>query len=94
MDEVHRMNTDSGIAWEIKEHPLIDLNMRRSDCVKVIQSAGLPVPPKSACYFCPFHRMTEWQRMKREEPELFKKSIELEKFINHRRDRMGKIMFG
>lgn len=90
MDEIHRMRTDSKIAYEVKEHPLIDMRLTRSDCVKIIQSAGLPVPPKSACYFCPFHRMTEWQRMKREEPELFEKSVKLEEFINKRRRRLGK----
>lgn len=91
VDEIHRMkDDDSRLPRQKKEHPLIDLNLRRSDCVKIIESGGLPVPPKSACYFCPFHRMTEWQRMKREEPELFKKSVQLERFINERRRRLGK----
>lgn len=90
MDEIHRMKTDSDISYEVKEHPLIDMRLTRSDCMNIIRQEGLPVPPKSACFFCPYHRMTEWQRMKREEPDLFQKSVELEKFINARRDRMGK----
>jgi len=90
MDELHRMKTDSDIPYEVKEHPLIDMRLTRSDCMNIIRAEGLPVPPKSACFFCPYHRMTEWQRMKREEPDLFQKSVELERFINQRRDRMGK----
>jgi hypothetical protein len=90
LDEIHRMNTESKIAWEIKEHPLIDLRLTRTDCRNIIRSAGLPMPPKSACFFCPFHRLSEWQRMKRDEPELFEKSVELERWINQRRKKLGK----
>lgn len=90
LDEIGRMKTDSQTSWVVKEHPLIDLRLRRADCIKIIAAAGLPVPPKSACYFCPFHRLGEWQRMKREEPELFERSAEIESKLNERRARYGK----
>lgn len=90
VDEIHRARTDSGIAWQTLEYPLLDLRMFRRDCVRVIQDAGLPVPPKSACWFCPFHNRQEWQRMKREEPETFAKAVELEDMLNARRATLGK----
>lgn len=34
-------------------YPLIDWGMDRQDCKELIASVGLPVPPKSACVFCP-----------------------------------------
>lgn len=34
-------------------YPLIDWGWDREHCKEVILAAGLPVPPKSACYFCP-----------------------------------------
>jgi hypothetical protein len=34
-------------------YPLIEWGYGRDDCKRVIADAGLPVPPKSACYFCP-----------------------------------------
>jgi hypothetical protein len=34
-------------------YPLVDWNMDREACKAAIRNAGLPVPPKSACYFCP-----------------------------------------
>lgn len=34
-------------------YPLIEWNMDREACKESIRSAGLPVPPKSACFFCP-----------------------------------------
>jgi hypothetical protein len=35
------------------EYPLIEWGWDRDRCKEVIMKAGLPVPPKSACYFCP-----------------------------------------
>jgi hypothetical protein len=34
-------------------YPLIDWGWDRDECKRQIALAGLPVPPKSACYFCP-----------------------------------------
>jgi hypothetical protein len=58
--------------------------------MNIIARAGLPVPRKSACYFCPFHRPSEWQRLKADEPDLFAKAVALEALLNERRDELGK----
>lgn len=89
-DEIHRARTHSGIVWQTLEYPLIDLGMSRRDCVRLIQDARLPVPPKSSCWFCPFHRQREWQDMRREQPELFSKAVALERRINDKRQAIGK----
>lgn len=34
-------------------YPLIEWGMDREDCKQSIRDEGLPVPPKSACIFCP-----------------------------------------
>lgn len=39
--------------------PLMDWGYTLEDCIEIIKSAGLPVPPKSACYFCPFQKPEE-----------------------------------
>lgn len=92
VDEIHRVHDalDARQPAQSRTYPLIDLEMTRQDCVRVIESAGLPVPPKSSCYFCPFHRMTEWKRLKREEPVLFEKACALEAKLIDRRARLGK----
>lgn len=64
--------------------------LRRSDCERVIRDAGLPVPGKSACYFCPFTRPSAWQDRRRNEPELFGKACDLEALLNRRRDTLGR----
>jgi hypothetical protein len=50
----------------------------------------MPIPPKSSCYFCPFHRPSTWQAMRIEEPALFDASAALEDLLNERRDLLGK----
>ena len=48
------------------------------------------MPPKSACWFCPFHRPSEWRRTKSEEPELFAWSVGLEELLNARRHELSR----
>lgn len=81
-DELERAGRGKDEAHERRVYPLLDLGMNRSDCEQVIADAGLPVPPKSACYFCPFHRLTTWQQMAEEEPELFWQAVEVERIAN------------
>lgn len=90
VDEIHRANNRNQEPHERIEYPLLDLGIRRGDIPRILKSAGLPVPPKSSCWFCPFHRPETWQEMRRSEPELFEKSCQLEDLLNRRRDQLGK----
>lgn len=93
-DEIERAHTpewqDIAGIKQINEYPLIDLRISRNDCRKLITEAGLPVPPKSACYFCPFHSRLNWVMLKTEKPELFQSAVELEKFLNYKREKIGR----
>lgn len=93
LDEFQRVkpNLDPDtLYWKVNAFPLIDLRMDRQDCINVIKQAGIPVPPKSSCYFCPFHSTKTWQNMRNNEPELFRKTIDLERIVNERRAMLGK----
>lgn len=85
LDEFQRMRNDSGIAYEKLAYPLIDLRLSRQDCINIIMKAGLPIPPKSSCWFCPFHSLQTWQEMRQNDPELFQKACALEAYINEKR---------
>lgn len=89
-DEIERINNRRDADHEQAAYPLIELRMDRQDCANTIVRAGLPVPPKSACFFCPFHRPQMWAEMRRDEPELFWRSVELERVMNERRDMLEK----
>lgn len=90
IDEFGRMRSDSGFPEEKLAYPLVDMRLRRQDCERIIVEAGLPVPPKSSCFFCPFHSLREWARLRREEPDLFWRAVALERTLNERRRELGK----
>lgn len=89
LDERQRMSM-SRIAWQVFEYPLIDLRMTRDMCESVIRNVGLPVPPKSACWFCPFLRFSRWREMKEREPSVFMNAVVFELDINAKQARNGK----
>ncbi len=96
LDEIHRANARHVQPHERVVYPLVGigeetgLKMTRLDCVRVIREAGLPVPPKSSCYFCPFHTPVAWADLARERPDLFEKSANLEELLNERRAMLGR----
>lgn len=90
VDEIHRANNKRVEPYERPRYPLLDLGLDRSACMRVIANAGLPVPPKSSCFFCPFHRPQMWSEMRRDTPDLFEKSAQLEDLLNERRAVLGK----
>lgn len=84
LDEFQRMRNDSGISYTRLAYPLIDRRMHRQDCINVIVRAGLPVPPKSSCWFCPFHSLRAWRDIRDRQPELFQRACELEASLSVR----------
>jgi hypothetical protein len=88
LDEWHRMKS-SDVKYQVLEYPLVDMRIDRNQCERIIEAAGLPVPPKSACWFCPFHTLGAWQRMASTEPELFQRAIDLERFMAERQRKAG-----
>lgn len=90
-DEIHR--ADGGKSrppYQESVYPLLDLGLSRSDCQRIIQDAGLPLPRKSACFFCPYTRTQQWAEMRRDEPELFERACDVEDEINRKRREQGK----
>ncbi|MEU6245813.1 phosphoadenosine phosphosulfate reductase [Streptomyces sp. NPDC047024] len=90
VDEIHRANRRRAEPNQIVSYPLLDLGLRREDCIRLIKEAELPVPPKSSCFFCPFRTVEEWRTRRATDPELFSKSEDLEKTINLRRAALGR----
>ena len=89
-NEIHRarIKQPENVRGFLKsiEYPLIDLGINRSRCQTIITKAGLPEAPRSACYFCPFHTIAEWLRLREARPDLFNRAVELERFINRKRE--------
>ena len=45
-----KFDEDKKYKWR---YPLIEWGMGRDECIEAIRAAGLPLPGKSACFFCP-----------------------------------------
>lgn len=94
LDEIQRAKgwgeVDPRSPTQIREYPLLRLGIRRRDALAIIAEAGLPEPPRSACWFCPFHSLDEWRRLRREQPELFDRAVALEARLNERQAEQGK----
>lgn len=85
IDEVHRMKA-APVRWVEHVYPLIDLRLTRAVCREIIEGAGLPVPVRSACYFCPLHASSHWRRLARGYPELFRRTLQLEAVLQRRHE--------
>lgn len=80
--------------WERLAYPLLGLGcdlprgwdrpIMRSDCEVIVRDAGLPVPPKSSCWFCPFTSVERWRERKRTRPDLFERACQLEAQISEK----------
>ena len=79
-DEMQRMR---GAAHQWTQHrwPLVENRMRRHDCLEWMRQNGYPEPPRSACYYCPFHSDAEWRRLRDDDPDYFERAIQFDKDI-------------
>jgi len=77
-DELIRMKP-SGVKYAENRWPLVEIGMRRLDCLTWMQEKGYPEPPRSACVFCPYHSDAEWRRLKNQDPEGFADAVEFER---------------
>lgn len=89
-DEIQRANNRRAEPYERVLYPLLDLRLSRLACQRVIVDAGLPMPDKSACWFCPFHSRAAWQTMSTDDPEMFDRACALEDTINGKRAALGR----
>lgn len=88
-DEFERATTGRDKPYERRHFPLLDLRLDRSDCRRLIAEAGLPIPPKSACWFCPFTPLKDWRRIRRDTPVFFDNTAALEGDLNSKRSKAG-----
>jgi hypothetical protein len=89
-DEPHRATPSRESDGYTSAYPLIELGVSRADCLRLVAEAGLPQPPKSACWFCPYQTTNKWTEMRRERPELFRSAVALEKKLNAKRNSLGR----
>ena len=79
-DELQRMK-ESRDVWTQHRFPLIEQRMTRLNCKQWMIKHNYPEPPRSACFYCPFHSDKEWRRLRDKDPKNFAKAIAFDKQI-------------
>lgn len=76
--EPQRIRDDSFVRY-----PLYEEGITRGECKCVIQRAGLALPIKSGCFFCPGQRLANWKRLYYGYPELYERAALIEESAQH-----------
>jgi hypothetical protein len=79
-DEIQRMKK-SRHPWFRNRWPLIENLMTRQDCKDWMRKMGYKEPPRSACYYCPFHSDDEWRRLRDQCPIEFVKAVQFDEIL-------------
>lgn len=72
-DEPRRVRDDSMVRY-----PLIEAGINRAECRRGIQRAGLLIPRKSGCWFCPGANLAARRLLYHEHPDLYERGIAME----------------
>lgn len=59
-------------------YPLIEWEIDREGCKRIIEEAGLPQPGKSSCFFCPSMKKREIFDLRDNHPDLLKRALTME----------------
>ena len=86
LEESHRAGINYNKNIE-NRFPLLESDIDREGCKRIIKAHNLPIPPKSGCYVCPFQPAGGYKRLRKEHPDLFCKVEKMEnQYIARRKD--------
>ena len=91
LDEIGRCKP-SGVDWQLYDWPLVMTNpaQYRSHCYQIVEAAGLPRPPKSSCWMCPYRKNEQWAHQRDNYPQDHELACELNEEIRAK-DRSGEV---
>ena len=72
--------------------PLIEMQIDRRQCIKIVEGEGLQVPQKSTCYICPFQGVLRWRTLYENHPDLYERAAHLEELSTMRRQKKTILM--
>jgi len=64
-DEKHRARFEKNRYGVRVKYPLVEAGIGRSEAKRIIRKHGLPIPPKSGCYICPFRSRARLMQAKK-----------------------------
>lgn len=89
-DRRRRAKADKAVAKRIEagdrsaalydfSYPLQEWGIDRIECLNLIAGAGLPLPKKSACFYCPAAKKSEIVWLRDTHPVLFQRALAIER---------------
>jgi hypothetical protein len=79
-DEAHRMKP-ARLRFAINSYPLVEMGITRGHCLEWMTAKGYPLPPKSACTFCPYHDDAMWRDLQLNDPASFADAVNVDRAI-------------
>jgi hypothetical protein len=79
-DERQRVRV-SRTPWVTNSYPLVELMVSVEGCRDLLRRVGLPVPRKSACYFCPYHGDGYWLDLRDRDPAQFERACAFDEAV-------------
>lgn len=81
VDPKQRLSRDAwlDLHYFVYWYPLMEWGYDRERCKSIIVEAGLPVPIKSACFFCPASKKHEIGWLEENHPELLERALAIER---------------
>ena len=67
--------------WVINRYPLLEERMSRHDCQRWLEKNSYPVPPKSACIFCPYKTDAEWRWLRDNDADAWTEACRIDALI-------------
>jgi hypothetical protein len=80
LDEARRAR-ESTLQWVELRYPLVEMGIRREDCLWLIGEQGWPRPPQTSCYICPMQNDGSWLRTKQQYPDDWARAVAIEREI-------------
>lgn len=62
----------------VTRYPLVEWGIDRESCIEIIKAAGLSLPGKSSCFFCPASKKSEVVALQSQYPDLAKRALYME----------------
>ena len=90
VDEIQRAKTNP-VKYIDNEFPLLDLRMKRTDCLQWLNKHGYSAP-RSACIGCPYHSNDEWRRIK-QNPKEWQDAVQFDHALRTIQTKMQSTMY-
>lgn len=84
VDEPHRLRRDDPTV----RYPLVEMGITREECRRIILRAGLELPRKSGCFFCPGASLGDLRRLYYDHPDLYERACALEELASQHAGRL------